>query len=103
GSTARFNDPYLYLGFGAIIVWFSLCAIAIRRRAGVMLFCLLGIAVTYGLIGNIVTIIGTNFAERLMYLPSVFFVILVAMAISRLPSRAIVPVMAILLVLASIR
>jgi hypothetical protein len=103
GSVARLNDPYLYFGIVMIIVWFALCAIAMRRRAGVMLFCLLGLALTYGLVGNIVTLIGTNFAERLMYLPSVFFVILLAIGIGKLPTRVLTPMLAIILVLASIR
>ena len=87
GSVAHFNDPYLYVGVIALLTWLSLFVIAIYRRAGVMLFCLLGVAVTYGLIANLLSIIGTNFAERLMYLPSAFFVILIAMAFSRLPRR----------------
>ena len=40
-------------------------------------------------IGNIVTIIGTNFGERLMCLPSVFFLILLAMLITKLNRPAI--------------
>jgi protein O-mannosyl-transferase len=103
GSVARFDDPYLYLGIAAIIIWLALCAIALFKRAGVALFCLLGMAITYGLISNLVTIIGTNFAERLMYQPSVFFVILVALALARLPIRPLIPLMVLLLAVASMR
>jgi hypothetical protein len=103
GWHVRFDDPYLYVGFASLIAWVVLCLFAVKKRAGVMLFCLLGIAITYGLIGNIVTIIGTNFAERLMYLPSVFFVILIAMMLSRLPKRPLVVVMTLIIALASVR
>ena len=103
GWHVHFGDPYFYLGILALVTWFVLLAIAIRRRAGAMLFCLLGVAITYGLIGNIVTIIGTNFAERLMYQPSVFVVILVAMGLSRLPGRAVVGAMTVILALATLR
>jgi len=103
GWQIHFNDPYFYIGIIAVTLWFSLCAIAIFRRNGAMLFCLFGVAFTYGLIGNIVTLIGTNFAERLMYLPSVFFLVLVAMMLSHLSARALGCAMVVILSLASLR
>jgi hypothetical protein len=103
GWHVRMDDPYLCMGIFSLIAWFVLFAIAIYRRNSVMLFCLLGIAITYGLIGNIVTIIGTNFAERLMYLPSVFFVILISMGLARVPTRALIPMMTVILALAIVR
>jgi len=103
GWQVRFDDPYLYAGIIALLLWFILATLALVRRNGVMLFCLLGVAITYGLIGNIVTIIGTNFAERLMYLPSVFFVILVAMGLARLRKTSLIAVMAVILIAASVR
>ncbi len=103
GSVAHFNDPYLYFGALALLIWLSLFVIAIYRRAGVMLFCLLGVAVTYGLVANLLSIIGTNFAERLMYLPSAFFIILVAMALAQLRTPALIGAMVVILALASLR
>ena len=44
---------------------------------------LLAFAIVYGSVGNLVTIIGVNVAERLMYLPSVFFTILVGLFAAR--------------------
>jgi hypothetical protein len=85
GWTVNLSDPYLYLGIAAVITWLSLAVFATLKRKGVTFFCLLGLAITYGLIANLVTIIGTNFGERLMYLPSVFFVLLIAMLLARLP------------------
>ena len=103
GWVVRINDPYLFLGGIAVLAWLALCAIAIHRRASAMLFCLVALAITYGLVGNIVTIIGTNFAERLMYLPSVFFVMLIAMGLTKLRTRVVAPILILILVLASIR
>jgi hypothetical protein len=103
GSAAHLDDPYLWLGFLAIVAWLSLCATAVFKRAAVSLFCLIALAMMYGLVGNIVTIIGTNFAERLMYLPSVFIVILIAMALAKLPTRPLVATMIVIISLSSIR
>jgi tetratricopeptide (TPR) repeat protein len=56
---------------------------------------------TYGLISNFAILIGTNFGERLMYLPSAFFLILIAVFASRSSSLRIA--MAVVIVLFSIR
>jgi tetratricopeptide (TPR) repeat protein len=48
-------------------------------------------------------IIGTILAERLMYLPSVFFLLLLAIPLSKLPKRACVIVVGLLLALACVR
>jgi hypothetical protein len=103
GSVAHLGHPYLWIGVIAIAAWCVMALIAFRRRANAMLLCLLGIAITYGLIGNLVVIIGTNFAERLMYLPSVFFVILIALGLSKLPKNAVIGVTTLLFALGSIR
>jgi tetratricopeptide (TPR) repeat protein len=63
----------------------------------------LSLGVTYALIGNIVTLIGTIFAERIAYLPSAFAVILLAMLIARLPRNIGAGLMIVLLALCSIR
>jgi hypothetical protein len=103
GSIVHPNDPYLWLGVAAILAWLIVTAIALKRRAGFVVFCLLSLAITYGLIGNIFMLIGTNMAERLMYLPSAFFLMAVALPLAKLPRRPRIAVMAILLVLGSWR
>jgi len=103
GSVARLNDPYLWTGVAAAVAWCFATAVALVRRNGPVAFCLLCFGMVYGLIGNIVTIIGTNFGERLMYLPSAFFLILVGIALARLPRRALTAAMLILLSLACVR
>src|SRR5213079_3259134 len=83
--------------------WVALIVTAVVRRAGAAAFCLLGVAVTYALAANFLTLIGTIFAERLLYLPSAFLLILVGLAAARLPRRATVAAMAALLALGSLR
>lgn len=103
GHDARMNDPYLYVGAIAAIACAAGLVMAVRRRNGPVAFALLCFGMVYGLLGNIVTIIGTNFGERLMYLPSAFFVILVGMALARLPRSAMTAALLIVLGLASLR
>ncbi len=96
-------DPYLWLGIATILLWTFGIITAIRRRDGGAIFCLVALALTYGLISNFVLLIGVNLAERLMYLPSVFFLLLVAMALSRLPRAAMVAIISILVILGAWR
>jgi protein O-mannosyl-transferase len=103
GWSVRSDDPYLYLGAGAVVAWFIATIIAWRLRDGIAVFALLALAATYGIVGNIVTLIGTNFGERLMYIPSIFFILLVSWWLMRLPRRAVVVIASIVLLLASVR
>jgi hypothetical protein len=77
------SDPYLYLGIAAALVWCIFTLGAWRRRDGAMTLSLVGLGIFYLLIGNILTLIGTNFGERLAYLPSAFAITAVALALSR--------------------
>ena len=103
GSRVRLADPYLYLGFIGAIAFAAACLFAALRRAWAVLFCVLGFAIIYGMIANLITLIGTNFAERLMYIPSAFLCILLAMIVMKLPRRAAVTLLTIVLVLYSVR
>jgi tetratricopeptide (TPR) repeat protein len=87
GSHVSFGGPYLYFGVIAVIAMIIACAIALRRRAWIFVFCIICFALIYGMIGNILTLIGTNFGERLMYLPSAFFCIAAAVLLAQLPRR----------------
>ena len=82
------GDPFLWLGVVAILAWIGLAAFAVARRDRLLLAALLSFAIVYGMVGNILTLIGVNVAERLMYLPSAFFVIAIASLAARLPRRA---------------
>jgi hypothetical protein len=79
------RDPYLYVGIAVAMLWCAATIFCWRRRRWAMLFCLLGLAISYGIVGNIVALIGTIFADRLMYLPSAFFLLAVALAVSHFP------------------
>jgi protein O-mannosyl-transferase len=99
GSSVHWSDPYLWLGVAAGTGWI----IAALWMRGFAMFCLLALAVTYGVVGNILTLIGTNMAERLMYLPSAFFLMLIGMGLAKLPRGAILTIMVVLLSAASLR
>lgn len=103
GYVARANDPYLYLGIAAVAGWLGLFVAALVRRWRVVLFCLIAMALSYGLMSNLLVIIGTNFGERLAYLPSIFFLLLVAMGLARIPRPVLVPLMTVVLLLACVR
>lgn len=85
GWTVNAQEPYLYVGALAVLGWVVVLVWSLRRRNWAVFFCLLGLAMTYGMVGNIVALIGTIFAERLMYLPSAFFLLVVAMGVARMP------------------
>lgn len=91
GWRINWHDPYLYLGALALAAWAIACVKSFRRRNWPLVFSLLALAITYAMVGNIVALIGTIFAERLMYLPSAFFLLIVAMGLARLPRAALVP------------
>jgi hypothetical protein len=93
GWVADPRDPYLYLGIAAVIAWLTGVVAVVRRRNWAATFCLLGLALTYGMVGNIVALIGPIFAERIMYLPSAFVLILAGMAAAQVRRAAVIPVL----------
>jgi hypothetical protein len=103
GWIVRIGDPYLWLGVATVIGWIAALVVALRRRAGFVAFCLLCLALSYGMIGNIIALLGANLAERWIYLPSAFFLMIVGLWLARLPRAVCVTVMIVLLSLASVR
>ena len=55
GSVIQFNDPYFYIGIVAMIVWLCLMIMTAVRCDGAALFCLLGFAATYAVVGTSAT------------------------------------------------
>lgn len=102
GPTIGRNDAYLWLGGAVMAGWTTALCVSTARRKWTVAFCLLAMALTYSMASNVV-IIAAIFGERLMYLPSVFFVILLAMVMVKLPPRAWGILLTILLLLASLR
>jgi hypothetical protein len=96
-------DPYFVIGVVAIICWIALATFAFVRRNAAMLFCLLAFAITYGVISNFVSIIGTIFGERLIYLPSVFFIVLISLGLAKVSWKILAPLATCVLLLASLR
>ena len=103
GWQISLRDPYLYVGLAAAIAWCVAVVISWRQRAWAMLFCLLGLGLSYGIVGNVVALIGTIFADRLMYLPSAFFLLAVGIALSRFPGRLVTVLVVIATVLGAAR
>ena len=103
GSRVRFNDPYLYIGLIVGNAWAIACVVAIAKKRWTVAFCLFAAAALLGMVLNAFTIIGTIFAERLLYIPSAFLLIVAAIALSKLRPRALVPVMVVIVTLMSLR
>jgi hypothetical protein len=103
GYRARVGDPYLWIGFAAIGGWCCAVIVAWVRRSGFIVFTLFAMAVTYGVVGNILTLIGTNFGERLVYLPSAFLIMAVAGVATRLRPRSWMPAVMIVVLVGSVK
>ncbi|MGD0388295.1 MAG: glycosyltransferase family 39 protein [Tepidisphaeraceae bacterium] len=102
GSTINRNNPFVYLGAAVLTAAISAAAVCLYRRKWVALFCLLAMALTYSPASNVV-LFATVFGERLMYLPSAFLLLLLAMGLTRLPRPLANVLLALLLVLGSLR
>jgi hypothetical protein len=101
-SRQELTDPYFYVGAAGLLAVVGLAIAAWRRRAWTVLFLLFCGGLTYLMVAN-VKLIGVVFAERLLYVPSAFVLILVAMALARLPGRAIGIAVALLVVAWGVR
>ena len=84
GWTVNWRQPYVFIGAGALVVWIFAAIWSVRGRRWAALFCILALAISYGIVSNAFVLIGTIFGERLMYMPSVFFLILVAALLDHL-------------------
>lgn len=103
GWTVRASDPYLWLGVVATVGWMVMTLFSITRRCGFAAFCLLALGFSYGMIGNVLALLGANMAERWMYLPSAFFIMFVALLLARIPSSPRAAIVLVLLALGSLR
>lgn len=101
-ATISRSDPYLWLGIATLIAWAIATVAALARRCWAVFFCLIGLALSFAMVLNVV-IIAVTFAEREAYLPSAFFLILLAIPIAKLPGRAWIALLIVLLILACIR
>jgi hypothetical protein len=90
-SRQAVGDLYLYLGIAAAVTGTAGAVVAWRRRAWSVVFLLGCAGLTYGMVANVM-LIGVVFAERLLYLPSAFVLILVALGVAKLPARVAVVV-----------
>ena len=95
--TVRWNEPYVYIGAAAVLVYVIWFVMAVCRRWAAVLSCLACMAIAYILISNWLVIIGTIMGERLIYLTSAYFIIMVSLGLSRLRREAMAALMLIIL------
>ena len=95
------TDPYLFLGVACSIAGVVALVIALRRSRPAF-FCLVAALLIYAMISN-VFLFGTIFGERLLYLPSAFLLIALAIAVQSISWRVMAPVLAILMALSLVR
>ena len=100
-----FADPFLWLGIGVLIALVAAVVHAWRLRWAGGLFLLGGLALTYLPGANFVTIVGTVFGERLLFLPSFFAVAYAVSLASRvgMPRRATAGIAVLVVTLFSLR
>jgi protein O-mannosyl-transferase len=98
GWQTGLRDPYLYLGIAAVVCWVAVFAYSLWRRNMALLFGVGALAVSYLLISNVPMLISTIFAERLIYLPSAFFLIVIGSMLARARPKVLVPLVAALVV-----
>ena len=99
----RLDDPFLWLGFVAALAGIVAIVIAIWKRAWLLVWCLVSMALSYGIISNFAGLIGTIMGERLMFLPSVFFVLLLAWFLLKLPRRGAFAILILCILLGTLR
>jgi protein O-mannosyl-transferase len=98
GSSVRYDEPYFYVGVDGVLLWTAGVVLALRRRSWRVAFCLLGFGLTYGVVANFATLIGTIFGERLLYMPSAFLLAAAGAGVWRfgLPRGVVVGALALL-------
>jgi hypothetical protein len=102
GTTIDRYDPYLWLGFLTIALGVGAAVLCAARRWWTALFCLAAMAITYSMVANFI-VIGTILGEREMYLPSAFFLILLAILVARVSPPIRITVLIVLLCLGALR
>ena len=78
------GDPYLWIGVVTAVASVIAAVHAIRRRWVAGLVCLGGLGLSYGVVSNSLSLIGTVFGERLVFLPSAFVIVYVVLLADRL-------------------
>lgn len=107
GWTVHWNRWPVYAGMAALTLGAAGGVVALWKKSVPATLCLIGMALTYGMVSNLPTLVGTIMGERLMYLPSAFGMILLGWALmgwnKTLSSRYGPALLALLLILACIR
>lgn len=97
GWEVNYRQPYIYVGIATAIIAVTLLVRSLIRRQWAMFYLLICFGMTYGMISNFATLIGTIFGERLFYLPSAFLLIIAGYWLAQIPARRTVTSLVILL------
>ncbi len=97
------GDVYLWLGALTLLAGLAAGILAWRRRNWLVLFSLAATAVVWAPAANVLTLVGTPFGDRLLFLPSAFLAIATATLLARLPRRGLMALLALLLTAGAVR
>lgn len=97
GWEVNYRQPYIYIGIATAIIAIALLVRSLVRRQWALFYLLICFGMTYGMISNFATLIGTIFGERLFYLPSAFVLIIVGYWLAQIPARRVVTTLVILI------
>ncbi|MEM6315654.1 MAG: hypothetical protein AAF743_16325, partial [Planctomycetota bacterium] len=88
GRETSVGEPYFLAGAAVALAWVGGCVgSAIARRWDLLALLMLA-AIAYGPAANFLTLIGTIFGERLLYMPSAFLAALLGIGVAKLPVKA---------------
>jgi hypothetical protein len=103
GWMVHWNQWPIYAGMVSLSLGAAGLIVAIWKKSAPATICLVGMALAYGMVSNLPTLIGTIMGERLMYLPSAFGMILLGWALMRLRIKGKSVIVVMLLILGSVR
>lgn len=85
----RWNRPHIYVGLAASGAWLTLTLLAVRNGKPLFAALLLNLGLAYCLISNILFVIGISMGDRLLYLTSAFFILLIAIPLANFKYRSV--------------
>lgn len=103
GYVVHASNPYLWIGGIAIVACVVLILWCLRTGRGFLLVCLLGAAMSLGMVCNLLVILATIMGERLAYLPSAFLAMAVGVIVVKAPHRHWAPIVVVVVVAMSVR
>jgi hypothetical protein len=85
----RRDQPHVYVGVAAFVAWLTMTIVVIRKRKPVAAALLVNLGLAYCLISNFLFVIGISMGDRLLYLTSSFFLLLIALPLASFKYRSV--------------